>query len=146
MAIIRWNPINRPTTVSRWMDDLFNERMDRLVGTGEGVALPAVNVLEHEDNFELQLAAPGMKKEDFEINIDNGLLSITAERKQEREEDEENYTRREFSYRSFRRQFSLPENVKEENIEARYEDGILKLHIPKEEVEVKHKPKRISIS
>jgi HSP20 family protein len=146
MAIIRWNPITRPSLVSRWMDDFFNEQMDRLLEPGDGGSLPAVNVLEQDDHFELQLAAPGMKKEDFQVKIDNGILSIQAEHKMEKEEEEETYTRREFSYRSFRRQFTLPENAKEEKIEAKYEDGILKLQIPKKEVEVKKKPKQIAIS
>lgn len=146
MAIINWKPLRPTTSLSDWMDDFFNDRMDRMIETRIGTNLPAVNVLDEEDRFELQVAAPGLKKKDFEVNVDNGILSISAERKEEKKEEEDNYTRREFSYTSFQRQFTLPENVKEEDIKAEYEEGILKINIPKQEMELKKKPKQIEIS
>lgn len=146
MAIINWKPLRPTTSLSDWMDDFFNDRMDRMMETRIGTNLPAVNVLDEEDRFELQVAAPGLKKKDFAVNVDNGILSISAERKEEKKKEEDNYTRREFSYTSFQRQFTLPENVKEEDIKAEYEEGILKIHIPKQEMELKKKPKQIEIS
>jgi HSP20 family protein len=110
--------------------------------------LPAVNVKETEDSFEIEVAAPGMKKEDFKVNIENNVLTISSEKKEERKEEEKGrFTRREFSYQSFQRSFTIPENVIEgEKISARYCDGILCIVLPKKE-EVKPKPAReISIA
>jgi len=111
-------------------------------------SLPAVNIKENNDEFMIEVAAPGMRKEDFNINYDNGQLSISSERKDENvEKDGEKITRREFSYQSFRRSFTIPENVvNADNIAAHYENGILHLTLPKRE-EIKPKPaKQIAIS
>lgn len=106
-------------------DKFFNDDFFRKA------ALPAVNVIENEKNFDLELAAPGMKKDDFKINVENGVLSISAEKKEEKEEKDKNYTRREFSYNSFARSFTLPENANADEINARYENGVLRLSILK---------------
>ena len=103
--------------------------------------LPAVNIKESDDEYALEVAAPGMKKEDFKINLENNQLTITSEVKKENKE-EDSYTRREFSYQSFQRTFSIPENiVNGEKISAKYSDGILTVKLPKRE-EVKPKPAR----
>ena len=104
--------------------------------------LPAVNIKESEEGFELELAIPGFKKEDFNIELDNELLTISSEVKDESETKEENYTRKEFSFSSFRRSFTLPETVDGGKINATYEDGILKLALPKKD-EALPKPKRL---
>jgi HSP20 family protein len=101
--------------------------------------MPAVNVKENEKNYEIEVAAPGMKKEDFNIAVDNGILTISAESKDEKEQKEDNYTRREFSYSSFSRSFSLPQNVDEDNIKAKYENGVLYLTVSKIEEAKPHK-------
>ena len=93
--------------------------------------LPAVNVRETGKHYKIDLAVPGFKKEDFKINLENGILSISAETKKEKEKEEENYTRREFSHSSFVRSFSLPDDVKQEDISAKYEDGMLKVVLGK---------------
>ncbi len=104
--------------------------------------LPAVNVKENGDAFVIEVAAPGMTKDDFKVNYDNGNLTISSERKNEKNEERENYTRREFSYQSFQRSFTVPENVVSgEKIGASYKDGILIINLPKRE-EVKPKPSR----
>ena len=105
-------------------------------------AVPAVNIKENETNFELELAVPGRKKEDFNIEMDHDVLTISSELKQEDHVSEEQYTRREFSYSSFKRAFTLPETIDSENINASYEDGILKFVLPKKE-EALPKPKRM---
>jgi len=94
-------------------------------------SMPAVNIKENEKNFEVELAAPGMEKKDFELSVNNGILTISAEKKQEQESREDNYTRREFGYLSFSRSFNLPANTSEEDINAKYDNGILKLLIAK---------------
>ena len=104
--------------------------------------LPAVNVKENDDAFMIEVAAPGMTKEDFKVNYDNGKLTISSERKNEKNNEGENYTRREFSYQSFQRSFTVPENVVNgDKIGASYKDGILIISLPKRE-EVKPKPSR----
>jgi HSP20 family protein len=104
--------------------------------------LPAVNVKENNDAFMIEVAAPGMTKEDFNLNYDNGRLTISSERKNEKKDEGENYTRREFSYQSFQRSFTVPENViSGDKISANYKDGILIINLPKRE-EVKPKPSR----
>ena len=94
-------------------------------------SVPAVNVKETEKNFEIELAAPGLSKKDFKITVDNGVLTISSEKKEEKEQKEKDYTRKEFSYSSFSRSFTLPENVNEDDMKANYEDGLLKLSIAK---------------
>lgn len=112
-----------------------------------GSSLPAVNIRETTDSFEVEMAAPGMSKKDFSIELDNNLLTISSERKTENEQkDGERYTKREFSYQAFRRSFSLPkEVVDDEKIQARYEDGVLRLSIPKKEEAKPRPPKQIAI-
>jgi HSP20 family protein len=106
--------------------------------------LPAVNIRETKDSYEVEMAAPGMKKEDFKIELDRNILTISSEKSEEHEEqgEEEKYSRKEFSYQSFQRSFNLPkEVVDEDKIEARYREGVLHLTIPKRE-EAKQKPPR----
>ena len=94
-------------------------------------SVPAVNVKETEKNFEIEVAAPGLNKKDFKITVDNGILTISSEKKEEKEQKEKDYTRKEFSYSSFSRSFTLPENVNEDDMKANYEDGLLKLAVAK---------------
>lgn len=94
-------------------------------------SVPAVNVKEMEKSFEIEVAAPGLSKKDFNITVDNGVLTISSEKKEEKEQKEKDYTRQEFSYSSFSRSFTLPENVNEDDVKANYEDGLLKLTVAK---------------
>lgn len=106
--------------------------------------LPAVNVKESSEQFEIEVAAPGMNRDDFSVKLENNLLTISSEKKEEKKEEKEgNYTRREFSYQSFQRSFTIPENLVEgEKITARYSDGLLTVLLPKRE-ELKPKPGRM---
>ncbi|MDE3741877.1 Hsp20/alpha crystallin family protein [Maribacter polysaccharolyticus] len=104
--------------------------------------VPAVNIKENETDFELELAVPGRDKEDFKIEVDDNVLTISSETSATENEEKENYTRREFSFTSFKRAFTLPETIDEENIKATYENGILKFNLPKRE-EALPKPKRM---
>ena len=105
--------------------------------------LPAVNVKETDEAFEIEVAAPGMSKGDFKVNLENNTLTISSEKKEEKKQEEKGrFTRREFSYQSFQRSFTIPENLVEgDQITARYCEGILCVHLPKKE-EVKPKPAR----
>jgi HSP20 family protein len=98
-----------------------------------GRNLPAVNIKENEKDYEVEVAAPGFDKKDFNISLDNGLLTVSAEKREEKEKSEDNYRRREFGYSSFSRSFNLPTNTNEEDINAKYQDGVLKLSIAKKD-------------
>ena len=104
--------------------------------------LPAVNIMEGEKDFALELAVPGQKKEDFNVELDNDVLTISMETQSEVEDKKAEYTRREFRYTSFKRAFTLPESVNQEDIKADYKDGILKFTLPKKE-EALPKAKRL---
>ena len=127
-------------------DDLFTT--DWLGGTTNneskiGGNTPAVNVKETDDDFTVELAAPGLIKEDFNIELDNDLLIISSEKEVRNESEEEGkYTRKEFNYMSFKRSFTLPETANTEKIEASYENGVLLILLPKKE-EAKVQPKRL---
>lgn len=117
-----------------WRDffdlDFFSNR-----GQNRAMQLPAVNICEDEKSYQVDVVAPGFKKDDFKINMEDDLLTISAEQKQESGEggNEKHYSRREYSYSSFTRSFQLPENTQAEEINAKYEDGVLKITIPKSE-------------
>ena len=121
--------------------DFFNWGLGNFSNTG--TTIPAVNVKETNDSFLVEMAAPGMKKEDFKIELDGTMLTISSEmQNQEEEKEGEKYSRKEFSYQSFYRSFQLPKEVVDaDKINARYENGVLHLHIPKRE-EVKQKPRK----
>lgn len=141
-----WYP-SVPSLLDRFFEgDLMDWNSSNFAGSNS--TLPAVNIRENENEFLLEVAAPGMNKNDFTINYDNGQLIISSENKQEVEnKNGDKITRREFSYQSFRRSFNVAENmVDSEKIEAKYKDGILYLRLPKRE-EVKPKPaKQIKIN
>lgn len=101
--------------------------------TSRVLNVPAVNITENKDEFMVSLAIPGMKKEDFNIDIEGNMLTISSEKEESKEEKEEKYTRKEFNYSSFSRSFSLPDEVNMDKIDARYVDGVLKLSLPKKE-------------
>ncbi|MFB6457829.1 Hsp20/alpha crystallin family protein [Chitinophaga sp. Hz27] len=109
--------------------------------------LPAVNISEDEKNYAVDVIAPGFKKEDFKVNVDDDVITISAETKHESEDKDEkkHYSRREYSYSGFTRSFRLPENTKDDSITATYTDGVLKLSIPKSKEQVKAS-KQIAIS
>lgn len=124
-----------------WNNELMDWGTSNFSSTN--TSLPAVNVKETNDEFVIELAAPGMDKKDFKINFKNNVITISSERENEKEEKKGNYTRREFSYQSFQRAFTVPENaIMSDKIEACYQNGILQVTLPKRE-EVKPQPERL---
>ena len=136
-----------PSLIDRFFEgDLMDWNTWNFAGSDS--TLPAVNVKENDNEYLIDVAAPGMKKNDFKLNYDNGRLTISSEKKDEiQETNGDKITRREFSYQSFQRSFSVPENVvNADKISAKYEDGILHVALPKRE-EAKPRPaKEIKIS
>lgn len=96
-----------------------------------GVTVPSVNVTETAKEYKLEVAAPGLERKDFKIEVENHMLCISAEKQEEKKEKEGEFTRREYSFTSFSRSFTLPEDVKENDIDAKYENGVLKVMVPK---------------
>ncbi len=137
MSIVKRNNLVFPSL----MNEIF--RPDWFGGMENyGGNVPAVNIKENEKDYELELAVPGMKKDDFNVEVDNNVMTISAEINSENSVEEKNYTRREFSYTSFKRAFTLPETIDEDKIKASYEEGILRFTLPKKE-EALPKPKRM---
>lgn len=114
---------------NRWFGKEFNQ------------SLPAVNIKEDGKQFDIEFAVPGFSKGDFKIDVEQNVLTVSAEKKEENTEENKRFTRKEFSYSSFSRSFTLPQSVNAERIDAKYADGLLQLHIPKKE-EVKTLPKK----
>jgi HSP20 family protein len=117
-----------------WLSDFFDTEKFFDSDLLKNRALPAVNVKESEKNYEIDVVAPGRSKKDFNISAENGVLTISSEMKEEKEEKEKDYTRKEFNYSSFSRSFVLPENANEDDIKANYADGILKLEVAKKNI------------
>jgi HSP20 family protein len=117
------------------VDSLFDRFFDRSGGEDgtSAVWAPQTDLMETDDAFRLRLDVPGMNKEDIEINLQNGTLTVSGERTSERTEEGEEYVRVERAFGNFHRTFSLPDAVDEENIKATYENGVLSIHVPKTE-------------
>jgi HSP20 family protein len=124
----------------------FSEFGAGLSGKNFGGKLPSVNISETDKEFKIEVAAPGFDKKEFKIEAEGGNLVISAEKKHEMNNDNENYHRKEFSYHRFTRTFQLPENSRAEDIDAKYENGILKLILPKKEIALTKPKKEIKIS
>ncbi|MEX0883584.1 MAG: Hsp20/alpha crystallin family protein [Cyclobacteriaceae bacterium] len=107
--------------------------------------IPSVNVKEKEKEFQVEVAAPGFEKKDFKIEFSDGVLTIQGEKEMRKEEQKEEYKRQEFSYSSIKRSFSLPENIENEKIQAKYENGILLLNIPKTKAGITSAKKEIKV-
>lgn len=129
------------------MDHFFgNHFLSSLFSDGADYTAPAVNIKESEKGFEIEVAAPGLNKDDFSISLDKGLLTVSSETKKENNDESDNYMRKEFSFSTFRRSFSLPDSVDMDKIKARHENGILSIALPKIDEAKANKLKTIKIS
>ena len=136
MKLVRYNPRLRnhtPSTFGNFIDQFFNESFNT---TPAGDFVPRVDVAETDKEFEISFAVPGMKKEDFKVDFNDGQLTISGERKIEKKDDKKNYHSIETHYGSFSRTFYLPDNVDHNKIKANYTDGILNVIVPKDEKKV----------
>ncbi len=139
--------IKRRGYLPLWNDQLFsNDLFSGLFSDGADYSVPAVNIRESGKEYEIELAAPGLPKEDLKIKLENDILTVYSEHSDEREEKESGYMRREFSYRTFSRSFELPETVDTEKINATHANGVLRIALPKMEEKDTPKSKTIKIS
>jgi HSP20 family protein len=121
-----------------WNDDFFSTPVTKWI--------PATNIKETKDSFNLEVAVPGMKKEDFQVQVDDNMLTIEANKEEEKKDENERYMRREFRSTSFSRSFSLPRHVATDKVDARYENGVLKIVLPKKEEAKQHGSKEVKVS
>lgn len=146
MNLVKRNGSQLPGFPRLFFDDIFGRELFNWENnnfSSTSTTLPSVNIKETSDSYEVEVAAPGMEKSDFNVTLDGNLLTISSVRKQKETTQQETFNHREFSYQSFQRSFELPKNVvDEEHISARYENGLLLLSIPKKE-EAKQKPPRM---
>lgn len=125
-------------------DPFFNE-VPAILNRDNHEVFPAINLIENKKNYEIELAAPGFKKDDFKVEMENGVLKIYAESEEEKVKEDKNYKRREFTYNSFERSFNVPDDIDENSVDAEYKDGILRLSIKKLEDKKIENKKRISV-
>ena len=146
MTYSKFNQVPASASINKWIDTLFNTTLADAMGTDFTVSTPSVNIVEHDNQFVMQLAAPGLEKSDFNINIENDYLVISTEKKTEKEETGKDgkFTRREFNYKSFKRSFQLDNNINREGITAAYQNGVLNITLPKKEESAK-KPSTTTI-
>ena len=148
MTLVRKNRDMFPS-FSSLFDEFFNNELSnwrRSNYSSTSTTLPRVNVRESEKEFSVEMAAPGMDKNDFNIQLDQNLLTISSEKQDMRKEDNDNYLCREFCYQAFSRSFTIPESADGEKIAAKYNDGILSISIPKKTERASKKTKTINIS
>lgn len=125
---------------SNMVDNFFGKDFDSIFDTmSKGIMVPAVNVIENKDNYMVEVAAPGLKKEDFKIEVKDNMLSISSEKEVEKDKSTKKYTRKEYSFNSFARTFYLPDDVDVNSINANYENGELTIKINRKEVKVENK-------
>ena len=130
MTFVKFN--NRP--LSKTIDSVFDDLLTNFPAAWQGHSgSPAANIHETKEGYHVELSTPGLNKEDIKVNIENGLLTISFDKKEEEKSEDYKTIRREFSYRSFKRSFNVDDNVDADNVQAKYENGILKLFLPKRE-------------
>ncbi len=152
MSLLKRNRVMLPSSVNDYLNtarlfpSMFDYDQDLFDINGDAIMAPSANIYENETNFEIEIAVPGMEREDFKIQMDNGILTVTGEKEEDEEEDTKNYWRREFQYNAFSRSFTLPENTLVDKINAKYENGMLCITLPKKEVTIiKNTAKEIEV-
>ncbi len=155
MSLVKSNKRRTPMWRNPFMNDPFfsdlmdTRRLNRIFNGGEEdfELTPAMNVKEQDKDILVELAVPGLSKEDFKITLDEGLLTVSAEKEEKKEEEKEGFLRKEFSYNSFSRSVRLPDNVDEQkDVQATYKDGVLKMTLHKKEGMEQKKPKSIKVN
>lgn len=144
MSLIQWNRHQFLPEFSNVLNNFLDDDW-----FGKGSQIPAVNVKDNANDYQIEVAAPGLTKEDFKVALDHNVLTVSSEKKTENveaSEEKSKYTRREFSYQSFSRSFTLPKGVEQDKISANYENGVLNITVPKQEATKEKGAKTINIS
>lgn len=151
MTLIKWKDpykgLERRNLLMPSMENFFNDFFNTdLRSPDYAASLPSVNITETEKSYHIEVSAPGFEKKDFKLTVEDGALTISGEHKSEKNEQEKNFVRKEFNYGSFSRTFNLIDSINEEKIDAKYENGILRLELPKNEKAKAKNVKQIQIS
>lgn len=134
MNLVKFNPFNPSKSFfNDFADDFFNSNISNFIGSDFVASNPSINIVESDDTFKIEVAAPGLEKKDFNLSIEKDYLIIETSKEGKKEVKEEKFTRREFIYASFKRSFYLPETVDANKIDAKYENGVLNITLPKVE-------------
>src|SRR5690554_4739407 len=134
MTLVKFSNSNKNRGVDNWVNDFFSPVFNDSFFSDRFISrVPAVNVAEINDAYHIELAAPGLDKGDFKINVDGDVLTISGEKKVENAEENKKYSKREYSYTSFTRSFTLPDSIDHNQISANYKDGVLRVDIAKKE-------------
>ncbi|MDB5008636.1 MAG: Hsp20/alpha crystallin family protein [Mucilaginibacter sp.] len=134
MTLIKFNPDKKNNALMPGFNDIFETFFnDSFLSDRMVTRVPAANISETPEQFHIELAAPGLKKDDFKLQLDRNVLSISVEQQSENTDNQKNYNKREYSYNSFVRSFTLPESADDNSVEAEYTDGVLKINIAKKE-------------
>ena len=134
MTLVKFNPEKKNSSLLPGFNDIFESVLGDTFFTDRRLSsVPAVNISESNEEYHIELAAPGLKKEDFKVAVERDMLTISTEQRTENNTEGKIYNRREYSYSAFTRSFTLPESANVEQIQANYTDGVLKLNIPKKE-------------
>ena len=144
MTLVKFNNGHKAQLANPFLNDVYSLLNNSVLNEKFTFGTPAVNIAETENQFEVELAVPGLKKEDFKINLDKNVLNISADKKAEATVEGKKYSKREYSFNSFTRSFTLPESADHSKIEADYADGILTLTIAKKE-EAKFQSREIAV-
>lgn len=144
MTLVKFANGNKEKSLNPLFSDVFESLFNDTLSDRMVSRVPAVNIAETDANYHIELAVPGLKKEDFKINLDKDILSVSSEKKEEQAQEGKRYNKREYSYSSFVRSFTLPETADQARIEAEYTNGILKIDVAKKE-EAKFQSREISV-
>lgn len=148
MTLVKYNPFKPYKTlpINTMIDDFFGSSLSDFLGTEFTSSNPSVNIVENTDDYKIEVAAPGLGKEDFSIEVDNDNLVVSAAKETTTEDNQEGkYTRREFNYSSFKRSFHLSEEINRDAINASYENGVLTITLEKKDEAIKKAPKTVEI-
>lgn len=138
--------INRNTGMNRFFDNFFEHDFMNLFDKNEKSNIPAVNISENKDQFNIEIAAPGLEKSDFNIDLNGDIMTISSEKQNEVKDEDEKMMRKEFCYTSFERSFTLPISIERDKIKASHKNGVLHLILPKKKEYKDNGPKKIDIS
>ena len=143
-TLVKFNP-TAPVTFNNFVDQFLNRNISNFVGADAAIANPSVNVIETKEAFRLEVAAPGLEKQDFKLHLEKDILTISAQKEHKEEVKEERFTRREFNFSAFKRSFTLPEHVDVSGINAAYNNGVLTINLPKKEEVINNASRAIEV-
>lgn len=143
-TLVKFNP-TAPVAFNNFVDQFFNRNIANFIGTDAAITNPSVNVIETKEAFRVEVAAPGLEKQDFKLHLEKDILTISAQKEHKEEVKEERFTRREFNFSAFKRSFTLPEHVDVNGINAAYNNGVLSINLPKKEEVINNASRAIEV-